>query len=135
MENFQFLPEINADFYLTIDLALLLLHIPAGEEVLQNSMDPLKMILKDEPLTLQDLIDNNKNNTVMVIKIVLSVFCTLILLFTAIYCICRQYHKRSAPSAPLELVTQLDIRNLDLQSVSQQPMTQAARQIRLDTLK
>ena len=68
----DFMPTIHADSRYTIMLTKLLEQVPEIEEALRTALNPINKLLKDEPLTLQDMVDNN-DGTYKIMYIVITI--------------------------------------------------------------
>lgn len=96
--HLQFLPNINSDIEHTIQLAQLLSRIPEIENALEAARDPIRQLLKSEPLTLQDVIDNSTSEPpLMYILIGLGTTLGLIILLTIIFSLRKKFKKYRRP--------------------------------------
>lgn len=90
--HFQFNWEIKSDPHLIIPIADLLIRIPEIDSALQYLTDPLKQIFLAEPITMQDLLSENRN-TPFIVYVSISLSLIIIIMITVVVCCCRNRFK------------------------------------------
>ena len=107
------MPTVQADSHYTIMLTKLLEQVPEIEEALRTSLNPINKLLKDEPLTLQDMVDNNDGTyKIMYIVITVSSIIATLTILTTIAIIRRGCKRnKNRERGPVINVTNNEYRN------------------------
>lgn len=133
--HLNFLPIINADIGQTIILSQLLNRIPEISDALLHAQDPIRQMLKPDPTTLLDIVDNSKKQSpILYILIGIGSGIVLLLILTIIFSL-RKKFMRLRNKTPDNANTTPPTNTINIHSALLPHSTaQAARQIELRDL-